>query len=123
MRVRPASVVAFEDDLLPLPTQFLQAIPVTRYHFIQPTNVGVNVINRLAHRPGIRGAFARVILADSPHQFLHVATLACPSIVSSAERLEIKEIWPNRRDPLEILLIIKLGLIASSIHQPDLSPL
>jgi hypothetical protein len=44
-------IVAFKDDLFPLPPKALQSIPVGRHHLIQTANISVNIEHRVLHRP------------------------------------------------------------------------
>ena len=43
-----------------------------------------------------------------------------PTIFSSAERLEVKEIRLFGSDLVEVILVVKLGLITGPVNQPDL---
>src|SRR5579859_4387103 len=117
------SIVAFEDDLLSFPTQALQGIAVSRHHLIQPADIGVNVVHGALYQPRIRPVKTRMLRGYLTHVFLHIATSSRPSLRRSAQRLLIEEIRPAGSNPLKIILVIKLRLIARSIHQPDLPTL
>ncbi|MDT7814393.1 MAG: hypothetical protein QOJ42_4309, partial [Acidobacteriaceae bacterium] len=74
-------------------------------------------------RPRIRRAIPRMLRGDLLHEFLYVAASARPTLLRTAQRLLIEEIRPAGSDPLKIVLVIKVRLIARSLHQPNLPPL
>ena len=100
------SVVAFEDDLLPLPTQCFQGIAVSRNHFVQPADIGMNVVQGALYRPRIRPVKTRMLRGYLTHVFLHIAASARPTFRRTAQRLLIEEILRGGSDALKIILVI-----------------